>query len=156
MKINLITIGKKLPNWVNKGFQTYADRLPKDLVLNLIEVPALKRSKNANIRNIIFQESQVLLKAIPKDGEIIALDRTGEEISTQILSQKIIKWRDKGKTINLLVGGPEGLVPICFQKANWVWSLTQLTLPYALVRIVIAEQIYRAWSIISNHPYHRY
>ncbi|AKQ33583.1 23S rRNA (pseudouridine(1915)-N(3))-methyltransferase RlmH [Candidatus Coxiella mudrowiae] len=142
MKINLIAIGKRLSDWVN-----YVDRLPRNFALNLIEIPALRWTKNADLAKIILKESQILLEAISKEGEIIVLNRTGEEINTLILSQKMADWRDKGRAINLLVGGPEGLVPLCFEKANWVCSLTQLTLPHPLVRIVIAEQIYRAWNI---------
>ncbi|WP_244897174.1 23S rRNA (pseudouridine(1915)-N(3))-methyltransferase RlmH [Candidatus Coxiella mudrowiae] len=142
MKINLIAIGKRLSDWVN-----YVDRLPRNFALNLIEIPELRWTKNADLAKIILQESQILLEAISKEGEIIVLDRTGEEINTLILWQKMADCRDKGRAINLLVGGPEGLAPLCFEKANWVCPLTQLTLPHPLVRIVIAEQIYRAWNI---------
>lgn len=98
MKINFIGIGKGLSDWVNKGFQTYADRLPRNSTLNLIKIPALRWTKNADLAKIMLQESQILLEAIPKEGEVIVLDRTGEEINTLILLQKMADWRDKGSS----------------------------------------------------------
>lgn len=155
MKINLLTVGKRLPAWVNAGFQTYADRLPRDFTLNLIEIPAIKRTKGADLMKIIAQESEQLLDAVPKNSEIITLDRTGEQVDTPTLSQKLSQWHNENRQISFLIGGPEGLSSTCFEKARWVWSLSLLTLPHALARIVVAEQIYRAWSIMSHHPYHR-
>lgn len=155
MKINLLAIGTRLEKWINAGFDTYAQRLPRDFKLELTEIPAIKRIKGLNPDQVMEQESQRLLAAVPKNHLIIALDRTGEEIDTIALSKKLLRWHEESQSIGLLVGGPEGLAPNCLQQADWIWSLSRLTLPHPLVRIVIAEQIYRAWSIITHHPYHR-
>ncbi|MEI8055051.1 MAG: 23S rRNA (pseudouridine(1915)-N(3))-methyltransferase RlmH [bacterium] len=142
MKINLITIGKAMPAWINSGFFEYARRLPKDYQLVLIETPPLRRTKSTNTN-------------IPKNTLIIALDEHGKEWTTLELARKLETWHNEQQDISLLVGGPDGLSPECLKKAQAIWSLSKLTLPHQLVKIFIAEQIYRAWSIISKHPYHR-
>lgn len=113
------------------------------------------RPKNANIKNIIEHESKLILKNIPADNLLIALDEHGNIWDTIGLAQKLQNWRDEQQDISFVVGGPDGLSPEILAKANAIWSLSKLTLPHLYVRIIIAEQIYRAWSIICNHPYHR-
>lgn len=144
-----------MPAWISSGVSEYARRLPKDYQLNLIEIPALKRTKSANIDNIIKEEGLKLLSNAPKNTLIIALDEHGKEWTTLELAKKIEGWHSEQQDISLLIGGPDGLAPDCLQKARAVWSLSKLTLPHQLVKIFIAEQMYRAWSIISSHPYHR-
>ena len=144
-----------MPAWVSSGFCEYARRVPKDYQLNLIEIPAIKRTKSTNIDNIIKEEGLKLLSSAPKNTLIIALDEHGKDWSTLELAKKIEGWHSEQQDISLLIGGPDGLSPDCLQKARAVWSLSKLTLPHQLVKIFIAEQIYRAWSIISSHPYHR-
>lgn len=155
MKISLLAVGTRMDDWINTGFNTYIQRLPRDFSLQLQEIPAIKRHKGLTTQQIMEQEGQKLLAAIPKDHFVIALDRTGEQIDTLALSQKLLRWHNESQPICLLIGGPEGLSKDCLQKANWIWSLSDLTLPHPLVRIVLAEQIYRAWSIMTHHPYHR-
>ena len=155
MKIHLIAIGTRMPDWVNAGFQTYAKRLPHEFSLHLIEIPAGKRLKNANLTQLMTQEGQQLLAAVPKGDTLIALDRQGQVLSTTTLAQQFHQWHSQQRNVSLLIGGPEGLATACLQQAAHVWSLSPLTLPHALVRILIAEQIYRVWSIITHHPYHR-
>lgn len=144
-----------MPNWVTRGYQEYAKRLPRDYQLNLIEIEAQKRVKSADINKIIATESQQLFAAIPKDNHIIALDRHGISIDTRMLAQNLQNWHDQRQNISLLIGGPEGITSDYLDKSNQIWSLSALTLPHPLVRIIIAEQIYRAWSILQGHPYHR-
>ncbi len=146
MKINLLTIGHKMPNWVAEGFHEYQERLPKDYQLNLI---ALKPQINMS------KEGEELLAAIPPNNFVIALDRLGVAIKTQELSIKLLNWHDNAQDISLLIGGAEGLSTECLQRAAQTWSLSTLTLPHQLVRIVVAEQIYRAWTILNKHPYHK-
>lgn len=129
--------------------------MPKDYHLNLIEIAAIKRPKSANIEQIIILESQKLLASIPKNNLIIALDEHGQEWTTHQLARHLFGWHQDQQDISLLIGGPDGLAPSCLKSATVIWSLSQLTLPHQLVRIIVAEQIYRAWSIINNHPYHR-
>lgn len=144
-----------MPAWISSGFSEYARRIPKDYQLNLIEIPALKRTKSTNIKQIIKEEGLELLAATPKNTLIIALDEHGKEWTTLELTKRLNTWHNEQQDISLLVGGPDGLSPEYLQKAQTIWSLSKLTLPHQLVKIFVAEQIYRAWSIISNHPYHR-
>ena len=155
MKIHLLTIGQSMPSWIEQGYAEYAKRLPAECALQLIELPASKRYKNHPIEKIQAEEATRLLSAVPKNGHIIALDERGALWNTQQLAQKLTQWQQDGDDIALLVGGPDGLTAECKQKAKDLWSLSPLTLPHGLVRILIAEQIYRAWSIQQRHPYHR-
>ena len=155
MKINLIAVGTRLPDWVNQGFKTYADRLPPDFALTLTEITPQKRLKHMDLPRLLEEEAKKLLAATPQGSHLIALERSAQEVSTLGLSKQLSQWRDEGQSISLLIGGPEGLAPICIEKAQTVWSLSKLTLPHPLVRVLIAEQIYRAWSIMARHPYHR-
>lgn len=141
MKISLIAIGKNMPAWVNLGYAEYEKRLPKDYQLSLIELKESKSSKQ--------------IESIPKDDFVVALDVKGELWDTHQLSDKLHAWHEDSQNISLLVGGPEGLTPETLDRANLKWSLSPLTLPHPLVRVVVAEQLYRAWSILKNHPYHR-
>lgn len=155
MQIHLIAVGQKMPDWVERGYQVFAARLPHECRLRLIEVPALKRGKNADLTRIAAREGEALLAAVPRGAQIIALDERGRQWSTRSLAEQFTAWRQSGDDIALLVGGPDGLHESCRQRAGQLWSLSPLTLPHALVRIIIAEQLYRAWSIGANHPYHR-
>ena len=123
--------------------------------MSLTEIPAIKRTKSIAVKQIIKIETQKLLTAVPKNSLIIALDQHGKECSTLELTKKLDIWHNEQQDICCLIGGPDGLAADCLQNAHEIWSLSQLTLPHQLVKIFIAEQIYRAWSIINNHPYHR-
>ena len=155
MEINLICIGNKMPTWIEQGYSEYAKRLPSELKLNLIEVAAEKRGKNADLERIKQAEGSKLVAAIPKNSKVIALAIEGKSWSTEQLAQNLINWQLESSVISLLIGGPEGLAESCYKKADCQWSLSSLTFPHPLVRVIIAEQIYRAWSILKNHPYHR-
>lgn len=155
MNINLIAVGEKMPRWVQDGYQEYSKRLPAECRLNLLEIPARHRGKNADLARILRQEGQAMLAAIPKGNLVIALDVKGKPWSTEALSDQMEGWMSGGQDVALLVGGPEGLAAECLTVARNRWSLSPLTLPHPLVRVVLAEQLYRAWSILRNHPYHR-
>lgn len=155
MRIALIAVGSRMPDWVEQGYQEYARRLPADYALQLVEIGAGKRGKGADIARITQQEGEKMLAAIPKGARVIALDVQGRGWSTEQLAQAMDEWRHDGRDVALLVGGPEGLAPECLAQAEQRWSLSPLTLPHPLVRIVVAEQLYRAWSILHHHPYHR-
>lgn len=154
MVINLIAVGNRMPSWINEGFSEYAKRMPIDYKLQLTQIPTLKRG-SADVTRAIRQEGELMLSAIAKDSYTIALEVTGEQWSTQQLATNLQKWHDQGQNLNLLVGGPEGLAPNCLEQAQKKWSLSLLTFPHPLVRVIVAEQLYRAWSILANHPYHR-
>jgi 23S rRNA (pseudouridine1915-N3)-methyltransferase len=152
--INLIAIGKGMPSWINEGFLEYTKRMPDDFKVQLIEIPMSKRSRS-DVSRARQQEADSMLAAIPKKSVTIALEVGGEQWSTPQLAQYLQRWHDQGQVINLLIGGPEGLASSCLAVAQQRWSLSQLTFPHPLVRIIVAEQLYRAWSILSHHPYHR-
>lgn len=155
MQIYTIAVGRHMPDWVEAGFNEYAKRLPSDYSLKLIEVTALKRTKNVDVPRTLEKEEVKIKSAIPQGSYCIALDRIGKTIDTKTLSKQLQNWHDNNQTICFIIGGPEGLSPGMIQSADTIWSLSALTLPHPLVRIVLAEQLYRAWSIIVNHPYHR-
>lgn len=155
MHIELICVGQRMPNWVITGFEEYSKRLPQQCHIKLIEIPLKKRGKNADIKRLQQEEGEKMLAAMSHQAYVIALDERGKSWDTVQLSQQLAKWMQNFPTVALLVGGPEGLAPICLQRAQQKWSLSALTLPHPLVRIVVAEQIYRAWTLLNNHPYHR-
>ncbi|MCK5820150.1 MAG: 23S rRNA (pseudouridine(1915)-N(3))-methyltransferase RlmH [Psychromonas sp.] len=155
MKIQLIAVGTKMPDWVEKGYQEYARRFPNELKLELLEIPAGKRGKNADIQRILKKEGELTLSAIPKGNKIVTLEVTGKPWTTPQLAQAMTKWQLDACNISLLIGGPEGLSPECIARSQQRWSLSALTLPHPLVRIIVAESLYRAYTLTINHPYHR-
>ena len=155
MRMTLIAVGTKMSTWVEQGYAEYARRLPADCVLQLVEIPAGKRGKGADIARITQQEGEKMLAAVPKGARIVTLEVTGKAWTTEVLATELDGWLHDGRDVALLVGGPEGLSADCIASSEQRWSLSNLTLPHPLVRIVVAEQIYRAWSILQNHPYHR-
>ncbi len=144
-----------MPDWVKAGYAEYAERLPRECALLLNEIPASKRGRNAAVAPIIRDEGERLLAAIPTGCRVIALDERGQEWSTTELAERLAGWLQEGGDVSLLVGGPDGLDAACRARADGVWSLSRLTLPHPLVRVVVAEQLYRAWSLLHHHPYHR-
>ncbi|MAY39991.1 MULTISPECIES: 23S rRNA (pseudouridine(1915)-N(3))-methyltransferase RlmH [Spongiibacter] len=155
MRVSLICIGSKMPDWVEAGVAEYRKRLPADVQLDIRELPLGKRGKNTDIRRAITQEGEAMLAAVGKGDRIIALDVKGRSISTESLSSSLDQWRMDGDNVSILVGGPDGLASECLSAAAEKWSLSAMTLPHPLVRVMFAEQLYRAWTILANHPYHR-
>lgn len=155
MRVRLLAVGQKMPSWVEEGYHDYAKRLQDDVQLELIELPAGKRGKNADIERLKQQEGEALLAAIPANDRVIALEVGGKAWTTEQLSQQLANWLQGGQHISLLVGGPDGLSQAARDRADVWWSLSPLTLPHPLVRIVVAEQLYRAWTLLKGHPYHR-
>lgn len=155
MRITLYAVGTKMPAWVTQGFEQYTRRFPRDLPFNLVEIAAGKRGKNADIARILDKEGEQLLNAIPKGSRIVTLEVEGKAHDTPALAKRLEHWQHDGRDVALLVGGPEGLSPACIQASEEKWSLSALTLPHPLVRIFLAESLYRAWSLNNNHPYHR-
>lgn len=155
MRIQLIAVGQKMPDWVSTGFVNYSKRFPVECTFELVEIPAGKRGKNADIARILKQEGDAMLAACGKGNRIVTLEVTGKPWSTPQLAQRLAAWQMDGRDISLFVGGPEGLAPECIAAADERWSLSPLTLPHPMVRVIIAESLYRAWSVNANHPYHR-
>jgi len=155
MIIRILAIGDNMPNWVTTGYREYSKRFTSPFSLSLLEIPPEKRGKNADINRIIERESQKLIAATHPTHHVIALDVDGELWSTELLAAKLKMLQRDGTHLDLLIGGPDGISDACLQQSNTRWSLSPLTLPHPLVRILLAEQLYRATTILKNHPYHR-
>lgn len=155
MRIRLISVGSKMEKWIDDGYQEYSRRLCKNVKMELIEIPLGHRSRHSDIRRLQEKEAAQMLAAIGQGDTVISMDILGSSWSTKQLSDKMTVWLQSGRNVSLLVGGPEGLPSATFSSIDLRWSLSPLTLPHPLVRVVVAEQIYRAWSILENHPYHK-
>ena len=155
MRLNLIAVGKRMPIWVDTAFIEYSKRLPKNINFNLTEITPANRNKNRNSDESKKIEEKKINAVISSDDLVIALDVKGKLISSLSLSKKLNTWIDNHQQISILIGGADGLSSSIKKTADEIWSLSEMTLPHGLVRIIIIEQLYRAWSIISNHPYHR-
>lgn len=143
-----------MPAWVTMAYQEYARRLPPEYPLHLIEIPLAKRTKSADTGRVVKAESERLLRAAPQGARLIVLDAAGVQCDSLGLARRLADWSHGGRAVALLVGGPDGLTAACKAQAELNWSLSLLTLPHALVRVVVAEQIYRAVCLLKNHPYH--
>lgn len=150
-----MAVGERMPAWVDIGVQEYLKRLPRDWILQIRPVPLAHRGKNYNVEQCIRKEAEALLGQLGRDDYVVALDIKGKSLDTRGLADKLLWLREQGRDVSLLVGGPDGLGTACLERANEQWSLSALTLPHALVRVIVVEQLYRAWSLIQGHPYHR-
>ena len=144
-----------MPAWVQEGYKEYIKRIGSGINVKLTELSAEKRGKSSNTEKILAKEAQRTLQAVGKDHLIVALDREGQPWSTEQLAQQISDWQRDGSNISILIGGPEGMSPELLKQANVRWSFSPLTFPHPIVRVILAEQLYRAWSILNNHPYHK-
>ena len=147
MRIHLLAVGRRMPDWVEAGWRDYA--------LRLVEIESGHRGKGASIEAARREEGERQLAAIPKGAQVVALDAAGTAWSTEQLAAQLARWLADGRDIALLVGGPDGLADECLTRAERCWSLSPLTFPHALVRVILAEQLYRALSLLKGHPYHR-
>jgi 23S rRNA (pseudouridine1915-N3)-methyltransferase len=155
MQILVAAVGQRMPGWVTEAWNEYARRIPPELHLSLREIPLGKRGKNADTKRLTSNESKALYNVMPARARIIALDVRGQAWSTEKLATNLEDWMGDGRDIGFMIGGPEGIAADIMQKADNRWSLGPMTLPHPLVRVVLVEQLYRAWTITQNHPYHR-
>ncbi len=155
MNINICSIRSKAAPWIDVSIQEYQKRMPKEFNINLIDVPATKRSKTSNIQKIVEIEDANLAKKIPQKSFIVALDQKGKIITTEKFSKNIIEWFGFKKSIAMLIGGRDGLSKNRLDNADYVLSLSRMTFPHAVVKILLVEQIYRATMMLNNHPYNR-
>jgi 23S rRNA (pseudouridine1915-N3)-methyltransferase len=155
MRIKLLAVGTKMPKWVALGYQEYAQRMPNLCALELVEIQAKKRGKNADTSRILRDEAIALQESVPKGALTIALDRKGKHISTEDLARHLQTWIDESQDVAILIGGPEGIAPDYLNQVSTKWSLSAMTFAHPVVRVMLAEQLYRAWSINANLPYHR-
>lgn len=155
MKCRLIAAGSRLPAWINSGFEDYQKRLRTPLVLELHEVALAARRAGEDPRRAIQREGADMLALVGKEDHVVALEITAKSMSTEQLAAWLQERMREGRTLSFLIGGPDGLSAACRERANQGWSLSPLTLPHALVRVIVAEQLYRAMSLLAGHPYHR-
>ncbi|KGO98106.1 23S rRNA (pseudouridine(1915)-N(3))-methyltransferase RlmH [Novilysobacter defluvii] len=155
MKARLVAVGERPPAWVSTGFAEYRKRLAHWLPLELVEVPPGLRGKNRDVARAMADEGGRVLAALPRSATVVMLDGGGRAWSSEELAQRLEHWRTQGRDLALLVGGPEGHAPDVRARADESWSLGPLTLPHMLVRLLVAEQLYRAAALLANHPYHR-
>ena len=153
--LHLLAAGTRLPAWQNQGFDEFAGRMPRECTPRLIEIPLSRRTKNGSVARYREDEGRRMLGHLHRDMQVIALDGRGKNWSTKELARQLETWLMSRRDIALLIGGPDGLAPACLEQAGQCWSLSPLTLPHGLVRVLVAEQLYRAWTILAHHPYHR-
>ena len=155
MRITVIAVGGKMPAWVVQGINEYDRRMPRELKIQWREIALVRRGRDTSPEVLRSREGEKILKAIPARDKVIALDVRGKSWSTKQLAEQLRSWQMSGDNYSLLIGGPDGLSTECLERASQRWSLSDLTMPHPLVRILLAEQLYRAWKITANHPYHR-
>ncbi len=155
MKIRLIAAGTRMPGWVDAGFADYAKRMPRECRLDLVEIALSRQRRSGDVARAVREEGERMLASTERSANLVALDVRGKVLDTPRLADQLKAWMQDGQNVELLIGGPDGLAPACLENAAMRWSLSPLTLPHGLVRVVVAEQLYRAISILKGHPYHR-
>ena len=155
MHIRLIAVGDRQPTWVDEAFDKYSGRFPREWKFRIERIAAARRTKNSNSQDAIVAEGEQILARVKTNEQIILLDERGTQLTSQTLASRLSDWQVDGRDLCFVIGGPDGVSQACQQRADITWSLSQLTLPHGLARVVFAEQLYRAWSLQSGHPYHR-
>ena len=154
MKLRILSVGHKMPDWVAQGCGEYLKRMPRELATEIIEIKPDKRAGGRNADQVQEAEGKRILEIAGRDY-LVALDERGQEVTTLKLAERMQDWLAGGRDVSLVIGGADGLHDEVKQRADWLWSLSRLTLPHGMVRVLLAEQLYRAHSVIQNHPYHR-
>ncbi|KAB2900436.1 MAG: 23S rRNA (pseudouridine(1915)-N(3))-methyltransferase RlmH [Xanthomonadales bacterium] len=155
MKARLVAVGDRMPAWVASGWAEYRKRLSRELPLELIELAPGARGKGRDPQRARHEEARAVLAVLGRDTLVVALDGGGRPWSSGELAAQLDRWRASGRDLALLIGGPDGHAPEVLARADFCWSLGPLTLPHMLVRLIVAEQLYRAVTILQGHPYHR-
>lgn len=155
MKLLVVAVGHKMPDWITTGFKEYAKRMPREARIDLIEIKPEPRTTGKNVTQIMAAEAQRIFAALPQDALRIVLDEQGAHLSTKQMAQQMQAWMGSGKDVAFIIGGADGLHESIKNNAQQQLSLSAMTLPHGLVRVMLAEQLYRAHSLLHNHPYHR-
>jgi len=155
VQIYVLAVGDKPPSWVEAGVNQYTERMPRECKIQINTIATVKRSRSQAITQAQAQEQELLLKHTPNDSLRIALDEHGKSWTTMVLADKLENWLQISPVVTLYIGGPDGFTQDFLDQADFVWSLSTLTMPHMLVRVLLVEQLYRAWTIIQGHPYHR-
>jgi len=155
MRLTLLTVSRRPPRWLREACSTYIERLPAEIRFNSVDIAPARRSNSEPRETVRRNEAKAIRSAVAADRLLIPLDETGREMSTQDLAASLRAWIDSDRNVTLVIGGADGLDPSLLADADQAWSLSRLTLQHGIVRLIIVEQIYRAWSLLANHPYHR-
>lgn len=155
MKLFILAVGNKMPEWITRGFNEYTKRMPREAAISLIEIKPEPRTTGKTVPQIMEAEAQRISAALPKDVMQVVLDERGTHLNTKQLSQKMHEWMGGGRDIAFIIGGADGLHESIRNSAQQLLALSALTLPHGMVRVLLAEQLYRAHSLLHNHPYHR-
>ncbi|MFZ3088082.1 MAG: 23S rRNA (pseudouridine(1915)-N(3))-methyltransferase RlmH [Methylotenera sp.] len=154
MKLRIISVGHKMPAWVETACADFTKRMPRESAVEIVDIKPEKRAAGNSTENIQLIEAKRILEAVGRDY-LIACDERGQEVTTLQLADKMKQWQTLGRDVSIVIGGADGLHSSLKQQADWLWGLSKLTLPHAFVRVLLCEQLYRAHSVIHNHPYHR-
>ncbi|MDH3334789.1 MAG: 23S rRNA (pseudouridine(1915)-N(3))-methyltransferase RlmH [Gammaproteobacteria bacterium] len=155
MHIRLLAVGDRQPSWVDEAFSTYSERLPREWQFRLDLIPTVRRNKNDKSRQAMEAEGELILAKLGQSEQVVLLDERGRQLTSKALAGKLSDWQIDGRDLCFVIGGPDGVADSCKQRADFTWSLSQLTLPHGLARVLFAEQLYRAHSLHTGHPYHR-
>ena len=155
MQIRIIAVGQRLPGWINQGVEEYQKRFPRELKLSLTEIQAGRRSKSGNVEKAMKEEHQRILDSLIPGAHLVILDERGRQKTTLELADNLRDWMQDGEDICLVIGGADGIHSELKKQAREIWSLSALTLPHGLARVLLMEQLYRAWTVVNKHPYHR-
>jgi 23S rRNA (pseudouridine1915-N3)-methyltransferase len=153
--IRLIAVGDRQPSWVDDAFDNYSGRFPREWKFRLDCIATARRSKNNKSQNAMDAECEQILSRIKTTEQVVLLDERGKLLTSQALAIGLSDWQSDGRDLCFIIGGPDGVADACRQRADGTWSLSNLTLPHGLARVLFAEQMYRAWSLQTGHPYHR-
>lgn len=155
MHIRLLAVGDRQPSWVDDAFGIYSGRYPRDWKFRLDTIATVRRNKSKQSRQATARESEQILARLASTEQVVLLDERGKQLTSASLTVKLTEWQQDGRDLCFIIGGPDGVSEACRQRADFRWSLSQLTLPHGMVRVLFAEQLYRAWSLQAGHPYHR-
>ncbi|WP_064572995.1 23S rRNA (pseudouridine(1915)-N(3))-methyltransferase RlmH [Cupriavidus gilardii] len=155
MQLLIVAVGHKMPAWIEAGFAEYAKRMPPELRIVLREIKPEARTASNNAATVMQREAARIETALPRQCRIVALDERGRDLTTMQLADQLTGWQREGGDVAFLIGGADGLDPSLKARAQTLLRLSSLTLPHGMVRVLLAEQLYRAWTVTQNHPYHR-
>ena len=155
MHIRLLAVGDRQPSWVDDAVGIYTERFPREWKFQLDTIPTVRRSKNDKSRQAMQAEGELIAAKLSPTEQVVLLDERGKQLTSKSLTAKLTDWQSDGRDLCFIIGGPDGVSDAVRQRANMMWSLSQLTLPHGMARALLSEQLYRAWSLQTGHPYHR-
>jgi len=153
--IRLLAVGDRQPSWVDEAFGIYTERFPREWKFRLDTIPTIRRNKNDKSRQAMDAEGDIILAKLAATEQVVLLDERGKQLTSKSLASKLSDWQSDGRDLCFVIGGPDGVTDEVRQRADMMWSLSQLTLPHGMARALVSEQLYRAWSLQTGHPYHR-